>query len=93
MRWLLLQPHHPAAGIQLGHAEGGGIGDPAEGELGVGALLAEVLDQIGDAAGDEVVPEVHQEVVFAQEVAGDEDGMGEAERFALRQVGHLETEL
>ena len=44
------------------------------------------VDELGDAADDEVVAEVHDEVVVAEEVAGDEHAVREAERRLLRRA-------
>ena len=55
--------------------------------------LRELLDQLGDAADEEVVAEVHDEVVVAEEILGDEHAVGQAERCFLRDVGDLDAEL
>ena len=61
-------------------------------DLGVGAAALELVDEIGDAADDEVVAEVHDEIVVAEEVARDQDAVRQAERRRLRDVGRLDPE-
>ena len=51
----------------------------------------EGLDELGDALAQQVVAEVHHEVVVAQELAGDEHAVGQAERRVLGDVGDLGT--
>ena len=51
-----------------------------------------LLDQPADAADDEVVAEVHDEVVVGEEVGRDEHGVREAERRILPDVGDGEPE-
>ncbi len=53
----------------------------------------ELLDEGGDPADDEVVAQVHHEVVVAEELPGDEDRVREAERRVLPDVGDLDAEL
>ncbi len=53
----------------------------------VGAGLPELVDEFGDAADHEVVAEVHHEVVVAEPVAGDQDGVRQAEGLFLGEVG------
>ena len=52
----------------------------------------ELLDELGEALLQHVVAEVHDEVVVAQEVAGDPDTVRETERSVLRDVGDARTE-
>lgn len=74
---LLLQVEDVAVVVDDGDAEGGGVGDAGEQDLRVAAVLAELVDDVGDPVQDEVVAEVHDEVVVAEEGPGDEDGVGE----------------
>ena len=90
---LLLQADDPALGVQLGDAELARVRDLGEHDLGGRPGLPEAVDQLGDAADDEVVAQVHDEVVVAQEVAGDLDGVRQPERGVLRYVGGLDAEL
>ena len=50
----------------------------------VGGVGLERLDQVLDAALQQVVAEVHDEVVVTQKLAGDQHAMGEPERSILR---------
>lgn len=45
-----------------------------------------------DAAHHEVVAEIHDEVVLAQKIAGDQHGVCESQWFRLWDVAHVETE-
>ena len=74
---LLLQADHLARGVQLGDAELPRIRHAGQHDLGVRPAGPELLDQGGDPADDEVVPQVHDEVVVAEEVAGDQDRVGQ----------------
>ena len=58
-----------------------------EQDQGVRALLAELLDHAGDPPGDEVVPQVHDEVGATQEVPGGLHCVGQAQRPCLGDVG------
>lgn len=89
---LLLQRRHPALGVELRDTEGGGVGYLGQQDLRIGPVRAELLHQTGDPADDEVVAEVHDEVVVPQEVTGDQHRVGEAERLVLRDVGDLDAE-
>ena len=91
--------------VELGHAEALRIGNPGQQDLGdrsgVGAgeggrhrcltLGLEAVDERLDALADEVVAEVHDEVVGAEKVPGDEHAVGQSERLGLVQVGDLEA--
>jgi hypothetical protein len=89
---LLLQPDHPAAGVELGDAELLGIADLGEHDVGRGPFLGEPVHDVVDAADDEVVSEIHDEVVVAEVVAGDQHGVGEPQRGLLADVGDLQAE-
>jgi len=56
-------------------------------------LGTELLDEAGDAAHDEVVAEVHDEVVVAEELARDEHRVRQAERLVLGDVRDVDPEL
>ena len=62
---------------------------------GLGSLLASSKRSTKRAQVllEQVVAEVHDEVVVAQELAGDEHAMGQAERRVLADVGDLGAEL
>ena len=55
------------------------------------AVGLEGLDELGDPLPQQVVAQVHDEVVVAEEVAGDQHAVGEAERRVLGDVGDLGT--
>ncbi len=69
-----------------------GLRHLGEQDLGVAAELAELVDQGGDAAGDQVVAEVHDERVVGEEVARHQHRVGEAERLRLVDVGDAGAE-
>ena len=58
-----------------------------EEDLGIGIVALELLDELGDAVLDEVVAQVHDEGVTGHELLGDLDGVREAKRGLLRDVG------
>ena len=91
---LLDQAHHLAGVVDLGDAELARVVDVGEQDLGRGrvrlvgaALVLEPVDELGEALLEHVVAEVHDEVVVAEEVAGDEHAVGEPERRVLGDVG------
>ena len=51
----------------------------------------ETADEIAQVLLEKVVPEVHDEVLFAQEVPGYKHGMGQPERRLLPEVGDLQA--
>ena len=55
-------------------------------------MLAEGGDEVGDAALEQVVAQVHHERAVAQERLGREHGVGEAERLVLDDVGDAHAE-
>ena len=75
--------------VQFGDTELARIGHLREHDLRIRPHRAELLHQRGDTADDEVVTEVHHEVVVAKEFPGHEDGMGQAERRRLPDVRGL----
>ena len=98
---LLDQLHHLAVGADRGDAELARVVDVGEQDLrGDGRRRGPVarptaraasnaLDELLEALLEHVVAEVHHEVVVAEEVAGDEHAVGEAERRVLGDVGDL----
>ncbi len=72
---LLDETQNVPGGIEFGDAELLRVVDLREQNLRVGTAALELVDQIGDATDDEVVTQVHHEVVVAEEVAGDEDAV------------------
>src|SRR5580704_9686089 len=83
---LLLQTNYLAGVIQLRYAEFTRIGHRREHDLSVWPLGTELLHQGGDAADDEVVAEVHDEIIVAEEVPGYQDRVGQAERRLLPDI-------
>ena len=81
------------SGIEFGDAELLRVVDLREQDLGVGTAALELVDQIGDATDDEVVTQVHHEVVVAEEVAGDEHAVRQPQRGVLRNVGGSDPEV
>ena len=62
---------------------------------GVGVVCAgplELAHEPGQVLLEQVVAQVHHEVVVAEELAGDEHAVGQAERRVLRQVRDLQPE-
>lgn len=92
VRRLLLQARDPPVRVQLRDAEGARVGHLGQQDLGVRAGGPELVDQIGDPADDEVVAQIHHEVVLAEELAGDQHRVGQAQRRVLRDVGDGEAE-
>ena len=98
---LLDQPQHLAVGAELGHAEPLGVGDAGQQDLGHRRLRAaadpavalEALDEPLHALAQQVVAQVHHEVVVAEEVPGDQHAVGQPERGVLGEVGDLEAPL
>ena len=86
---LLDELHDLAVGAEHGHARLTGIVDVREQELGGelirrgGAFGLELRDEPVQTLLEHVVAQVHHEVVVAEEVAGDQHAMGEAERGVL----------
>jgi hypothetical protein len=78
---------------ELGDAELRRVLDLGEQDLGVVGAGAELVDELGDAADDEVVAEVHDEVLVAEEVLRDEHAVREAQRGVLLDVGDADAEL
>ena len=89
---LLLQADDLPGLVEFRDAELTRIGHLREHDLRVRPLGAELLHQRGDAADDEVVAEVHDEVIVAKEIPGHQDRVGEAERRRLPDVRGAEAE-
>ena len=104
---LLDQPDDRAVGVQLGHPEPLRVGDRLEQDLGAREPLRSPAPRVGAMARsrsasnrstkslsallEQVVAEVHHEVVRTQEVPGDQHGVGQAQRLRLGEVGDLEA--
>ena len=94
-RWvggLLDESDHVAGVVEFGDAEPVRVGHLLEEDLRVGWLVAgarraEGVDEGGEVLFQEVVAEVHDEVVLAEELPGDEHAVGEPEGLVLWQVG------
>ena len=74
------------------------IGNLLQQDLGGRRIVAgpgglERVDERGEVLFEQVVAEVHHEVVVAEELAGDQHAVREAERFVLRDVGDRGAEL
>ena len=81
-----------AVGVERGDAEAVRVGHLLEQDLGrrrVGRRPGrlEGADERGEVLLEQVVAEVHHEVVVAEEVAGDQHAVGQAERRVLGDVG------
>ena len=59
----------------------------------VGRAFTELVDEAGDAIAQEVVAEIHDEVVVAEEVGRDEHAVRESERRILRDIRDFDTKL
>ena len=103
---LLDEPHDLAVGVDLGHAELAGIVDVREQDLRGRSARPSPSSSGRRALGarsastnarrpccEHVVAEVHDEVVVAEEVAGDQHAVREPERRVLGDVGDLDAEL
>ena len=102
--WLFHQPDHLAVGTDLGHTETLGVVHVGQQDLGCGRVLGfggfrrtvpvglEGVDEPGNALAQQVVAEVHHEVLVAEVVLGDEYAVGQAERGVLGDVGDLDPE-
>ena len=56
-----------------------------------GTLRLEAADEIAQVLLEEVVAQVHDEVLVAQELAGDQHGVGQPEGSLLLEVGDLQA--
>ena len=95
---LLDEPDDVAVGVELGDAEAVRVGHLLEQDLrrrrlGAGAGRLERVHERAEVLLEQVVAEVHHEVVVAEEVGGDQHAVGEAERRVLRDVGDRGAEL
>ena len=86
LRRLLDEALDGAVAAELRDAVVLGVGDRREEDHRVRAAGAELRGQLLDAALEEVVAEVHDERVRAEERLGGEDGVGEPERLVLDDV-------
>ncbi len=78
---LLHEAHDAAVVVELGHPEALGVGHPVQEDLGGGVppVGGEGVDQLPHPVLEQVVPQVHDEVVVAEERAGDEHAVGQPE--------------
>src|ERR1700723_3664589 len=89
---LLHQGDHLAGLVELGDAELARIRHGGQHDLRVGPARPELIDQGGDAADYEIVAQVHNKIVVAQEVTRDQDRVGQPERGFLPDIGNIEPE-
>jgi hypothetical protein len=80
LRRFLLQADELARAVEFRDPELPRVGHLRQHDVGVRPGCPELLHQRRDAAHDEVVAQVHHEVVFAEEVAGHQDRMRQSER-------------
>ncbi len=92
LRRLLDEPQHAAAVVQFGDAVVLRIGDPREQDQRLGLVAPERRHEILDPALQQVVAEVHDERIAAQERLGGEHRVRQAERRVLLDVGDLDPE-
>src|SRR5919202_129373 len=83
------QPLDLALAIQLRHPELARVGDFLEYDLRVPVARAELLDERRDSAFEAVIAEKHDETLVAQEITALLDGVGQAKRRALLNVGDV----
>ena len=84
--------------VELGDTEAVRVGYPLQQDLRGGRLVGgarrfEGVHERTEILLEQVVAEVHHEVVVAQEVGGDEDAVGQAEGRVLRDERDLRTPL
>jgi hypothetical protein len=77
---LLLQADELARAVKLGDPELPRVRHLGQHDMGVRPGFPELLHQRADAAHDEVVTQVHHEVVVAEELPGLQDRVGQPER-------------
>ncbi len=87
----LLDEPHDALAVHLRHPEGGRVLDLHERDEGVGPRLLKALDEGPRAVLEEVVPQVHAEVVLAHPLAGSQDRVPQPELLVLIDQGDLRT--
>src|SRR5580692_4363201 len=88
----LHQADHLPGLVELGDAELAWIRHRGQHDLRVGPGRPELIDQRGDAADDEIVAQVHNKIVAAQEVPRDKDRVGQPERGFLPDIGDIKAE-
>ena len=84
---------HAAVGVELGHAVVLRVRDLGEQDQRLGLVAPERGDQVLDPALEQVVAEVHDERVGAEERLGGQHRVREPERRVLLDVGDLDAEL
>ncbi|GAB3993614.1 hypothetical protein GCM10029992_05750 [Glycomyces albus] len=89
----LFQADDLASDVELRDAERLRIRHARQQDLRVGPLDPELIDQSCDPTDDEVVAEVHDEVVVGEEIAGDEHRVREPERLVLPDVGDFDAQI
>ena len=90
---LLLEADDPAVGVELGDAEPLRVRHPVEQRPGAVWTGLELGRDVGQRrAAQDVVAEHAAERVVADEVAGEADGVGDAERARLVAIGQVEPE-
>jgi hypothetical protein len=91
-RRLLDEAHH-ATVLELGDPVVLGVSHRGQQDQRLGAAAAEALDELDDPALEQVVPEVHDERLAAEEALRGQHGMREAARTVLFDVGDPHAEL
>jgi hypothetical protein len=87
-----VQADNLAGLVWFGYTELTQVGHPPEHYLYVRPRDPELLGQSAYATNDEIVAEVHDEVVVTQELNGDEQCVREPQRRLLPEVGDLKPE-
>ena len=91
---LLLETDHVAVAVQLGDAEPLRVGHAVEQAAGAPRTRLELAGDIGELGpAQDVVAEDDAERLVADEVAGEADGVRDAERAALVAVREVEAEV
>ena len=95
---LLDEVHHVARVVQAGDAETMRIGHLLQQDLRRRRVVTETgrserVDERGEILLEQVVAQVHDEVVVAEELAGDQHAMRQTERLVLGDVGDRGAEL
>src|SRR5258706_7794635 len=89
---LLFQPDHLAGLVKLGDTELARVRHLGQHDLSVRTADPDLLDQRADPADDEVIPQIHDEIVITEILACDQDRMSQPARRILPEIRGTEPE-